>query len=250
MEFNDSFIVEEVRQMEQKRAKKIKKWIEKSAGYGKRHRKLAVSAAAVLALCLVAAAAAGIVLAADDGSGPVADQADANALAKTLVNEGITFEDAVILKGGGKFQYATFTGLPGDYYDFGDGIILSSGNAVQAFGSYPSGVVGTTSSTYKNAPDIAGKAYFRLYETYDSYCKKAGVSSSSLNDAAVFAIKITPSTSDLSFRYFFASNEYNQPPLLQRYLRTMGGAGFQWDEREMEQYCENSGGQDAEGYNE
>lgn len=72
--------------------------------------------------------------------------------------------------------------------------------------------MGTTSSTYKNAPDIAGKAYFRLYETYDSYCKKAGVSSSSLNDAAVFAIKITPSTSDLSFRYFFASNEYNQPP--------------------------------------
>ena len=74
MEFNDSFIVEEVRQMEQKRAKKIKKWIEKPAGYGKRHRKLAVSAAALLALCLVAAAAAGIVLAADDGSGPVADR--------------------------------------------------------------------------------------------------------------------------------------------------------------------------------
>lgn len=198
--------------MKQRRDKKMKIWLEKAAGYGKHHRKLAASAAAVLVLCLVVAAMAGIVLAAGNGSGPVAVQADADTLAKTLVSEGVTYEDAVILNDRKGFQYATFTGLPEASYDFSDGIILSNGNAVQAFKSCPSVSVNTTSSGYKDASDIAGKAYYRLYETYDSYCKKAGAASSSLNDAAVFAIKITPATNVLSFRYFFASNEYNQAP--------------------------------------
>ena len=47
--------------MKQRRNKKIIIWIEKFAAYGKRHGKPAVSLAAVLALCLVAAAAAGSV---------------------------------------------------------------------------------------------------------------------------------------------------------------------------------------------
>lgn len=94
--------------MKQRRDKKIKKWVKKAADYGKHHRRITASAAAVLALCLLVAAAAGIVLAADDGSGPMAVQADADALAKTLVNEGVSYEDAVILNGGKGFQYAIY----------------------------------------------------------------------------------------------------------------------------------------------
>lgn len=175
-------------------------------------RKFTAPAIAVLALCLVAAAAAGIVLAAD-GSRPVAVQADAGALAKTLVNEGITYEDAVLLSRGKGFQYATFTGLPKDYYDFSDGIILSSGNAVNAFTSCPNVKVGTN-IVDGNSSDITEKAYSRIYETYAGYCQTAGVnpvSSTDFYDAAVFAIKVTPDTSALSFRYFFASSEYDQP---------------------------------------
>lgn len=175
-------------------------------------RKFTAPAIAVLALCLVAAAAAGIVLAAD-GSRPVAVQADAGALAKTLVNEGITYEDAVLLSRGKGFQYATFTGLPGEYYDFSDGIILSSGNAVNAFTSCPNVKVGTN-IVDGNSSDITEKAYSRLYRTYAGYCQTAGVnpvSSADFYDAAVFAIKVTPDTSALSFRYFFASSEYDQP---------------------------------------
>lgn len=198
--------------MKQGKDKKMKKWMKKAAEYGKPRRKLTASAAAVLALCLVVAAAAGIVRAAGGGSGPVAVQADADALAKTLVNEGVSYEDAVILNGGKGFQYATFTGLPEDYYDFSDGIILSNGNAVQAFTSCASGYADTTVGEYKDASDIAGKAYNRLYETYCSYCEIAGANPKTIGDAAVFAIKITPTTSALSFRYFFASNEYNQSP--------------------------------------
>lgn len=191
--------------------KKIKKWMQKSVGYGKCHGKLVITGVAVLTLCLVAAAAAGIVLAAD-GSAPVAVQADADTLAKTLVSEGVEYEDAVILNEGKACQYATFTGLSEDYYDFSDGIILSNGDAVKAFSSCPSFSAGTNSEEYKGATDIAGKAYYRLYETYSSYCEKAGVNAYSLNDAAVFAIKVTPTTGSLSFRYFFASNEYDQSP--------------------------------------
>ncbi len=198
--------------MKQRRNQKIKIWIEKFAAYGKRHRKPAVSLAAVLALCLVAAAAAGIVLAADDGSGPVAVQADADTLAKTLLSEGIEYEDAVILNGGLASQYATFTGLPGDCYDFSDGIILSNGTAVRAFSSCASSWVGTNRKQYEGATDIAGKTYSRLYETFDNYCKAAGDHVGYLYDAAVLAIKLTPTTNALSFRYFFASNEYHQLP--------------------------------------
>lgn len=192
---------------------KIKKWMEKSVGYGKLHRKFTVSVAVVLTLCLAAVAAAGIVLAADDGSGPVAVQADADTLAKTLLSEGIEYEDAVILNGGRAFQYATFTGLQEDYYDFSDGIILSNGNAVKAFSSCTSFSTGLNSGQFEGATDIAGKAYYKLYETYQNYCKTAGDYPQGYTwDAAVLAIKITPSTSALSFRYFFASNEYDEPP--------------------------------------
>lgn len=195
--------------MEQRRDKKIKKWTERSAGYRKSRGKLAVPVITVLALCLIAAAAAGIVLAAD-GSSPTAVQADADTLAKTLVSDGIAYEDAVILNGGNGYQYATFTGLPEDYYDFSDGIILSNGNAVKAFTSSPSYGAGTNCTGYKDASDIAGKAYYRLYETYASYCETAGVNANVIKDAAVFAIKVTPATNALSFRYFFASGEYDQ----------------------------------------
>ena len=34
----------------------------------------------------------------------------------------------------------------------------------------------------------------------------------SYGQQAVFAIRVTPTTNALSFQYFFASNEYNQPP--------------------------------------
>lgn len=186
---------------------KIKKWKNRILGMP---RKFTAPAIAVLALCLVAAAAAGIVLAAD-GSRPVAVQADAGALAKTLVNEGITYEDAVLLSRGKGFQYATFTGLPEEYYDFSDGIILSSGNAVDAFTSQPDVAVGT--GIVENSSDITEKAYSRLYETYAGYCQTAGVNaapSTAFHDAAVFAIKVTPVTNALSFRYFFASSEYDQ----------------------------------------
>lgn len=176
-------------------------------------RKLAAPVVAVLTLCLLAAAAAaGIVLAADD-SNPVAVQAEAGALAKTLVNEGITYEDAVLLSRSKGYQYATFTGLSEEYYDFSDGIILSSGNAVDAFTSQPSVNAGT-GIVDENSSDITEKAYSRLYETYVGYCHTAGVvdsaSSEQFHDAAAFAIKITPVTNALSFRYFFASSEYDQ----------------------------------------
>lgn len=186
---------------------KIKKWKNRILGMP---RKFTAPAIAVLALCLIVAAAAGIALAAD-GSGPVAVQADADALAKTLVNEGITYEDAVTLSRGKGFQYATFTGLPEEYYDFSDGIILSSGNAVDAFTSQP--CVDVRTSLIKNSSDITEKAYSQLYETYAGYCQTAGVnpvSSTGFYDAAVFAIKVTPVTNALSFRYFFASSEYDQ----------------------------------------
>lgn len=199
--------------MKQEKDKKMKKWMKKAAGYGKQHRKFTAYAAAALALCLLVAAAAGIVRAAGGGSGPMAVQADADALAKTLVSEGVEYEDAVILKESKGFQYATFTGLPESDYDFSDGIILSSGDATGAFKSNPSFCIGTNSVKYQGASDIAGKAYNRLYESYKNYCETAGSAyKSSINDAAVFAIKVTPATNVLSFQYFFASNEYNQSP--------------------------------------
>lgn len=150
--------------MKQEKDKKMKKWMKRAAEYGKQHRKFTASATAVLALCLLVAAAAGIVRAAGGGSGPVAVRADADALAKTLVSEGVEYEDAVILEGSKGCQYATFTGLPESYYGFSDGIILSNGDATAAFktNSFQSLQIGT----YKGAADITGKAYNRLYETY------------------------------------------------------------------------------------
>lgn len=223
--------------MKQEKDKKMKKWMKKTAGYGRRHRKSAVFAATALALCLLVAAAAGIVRAAGGGSGPVAVQADADALAKTLVSEGVEYEDAVILKGSKGCQYATFTGLPESYYDFSDGIILSNGDATAAFKTnlYPSHYIGTNSAKYKGAADITGKAYNRLYETYKKYCETAGSAyAGNVSDGAVFAIRVTPTTNVLSFQYFFASTEYLLPP---RYndtfalwvVQDFGGAGEKWN---------------------
>lgn len=191
------------------------------------------------ALCLLVVAAAGIAVAAGSSgsSGPVAVQADAGALAKTLVSDGVTYEDAVILSGSKGYQYATFTGLPEEYYNFSDGIILSNGRADKAFSSEngrPSYEAGTDYRQYENASDIAGKAYGQLYQIYESYCKEAGATPDKLYDAAVFAVKLTPSTSALSFRYFFASNEYNQSPFFNDpfalwVVQDFGGAGEKWN---------------------
>lgn len=219
--------------MKQEKDKKMKKWMKRAAEYGKQHRKFTASAAAVLALCLLVAAAAGIVRAAGGGSGPVAVRADADALAKTLVSEGVEYEDAVILEGSKGCQYATFTGLPESYYGFSDGIILSNGDATAAFktNSFPSLQIGT----YKGAADITGKAYNRLYETYQKYCETAGsIYTSSIHDGAVFAIKVTPTTNVLSFQYFFAAVEYNQPPAYNDtfalwVVQDFGGAGEKWN---------------------
>ena len=219
--------------MKQEKDKKMKKWMKRAAEYGKQHRKFTASAAAVLALCLLVAAAAGIVRAAGGGSGPVAVRADADALAKTLVSEGVEYEDAVILEGSKGCQYATFTGLPESYYGFSDGIILSNGDATAAFktNSFASLQIGT----YKGAADITGKAYNRLYETYKKYCETAGsIYTSSIHDGAVFAIKVTPTTNVLSFQYFFAAVEYNQPPAYNDtfalwVVQDFGGAGEKWN---------------------
>lgn len=189
----------------------MKKWMEKAAEYGKPRRKLTASAAAVLALCLVVAAAAGIVLAAGDGSGPVAVQTDADTLAKTFVGKGVTYEDAVIMDGSSGVQYAAFTGLPEDRYGFSDGIILSNGNAAKAFTSRPSY---RTNTEHADTSDLTGKAgrYLRGHHISDLSTGNTNINNYKdldINDMAVFAIKLTPATSDLSFQYFFASNEYN-----------------------------------------
>lgn len=199
-------------------------------------RILSVPTAAVL--CLLVVAAAGIALAAGSsgGSGPVAVQADADTLAKTLVSDGVTYEDAVILSGSEGYQYATFTGLPEEYYDFSDGIILSNGRADKAFssGACASYEVGTDYDQYENASDIAGKAYYKLYQIYESCCKEIGGRLGCFCDGAVFAVKLTPSTSALSFRYFFASNEYDQSAFYNDtfalwVVQDFGGAGEKWD---------------------
>lgn len=167
--------------------------------------------AILLPVCLIAALVSGIALAASGT--PTAVQADAKALADTLVSEGIPYEDAAILSAGQGYQYATFTGLPTEYYGFEDGIILSNGNAVDAFTSCPSAYTGTSHSSYNTSSgSVTDQGYAQLYEAYKSYCSAAGVSPAHINDAAVFAIKVIPTTNVLSFQYFFASNEYNQSP--------------------------------------
>ncbi len=165
----------------------------------------------LLPVCLIAALVSGIALAA--GGSPTAVQGDAKALADTLVSEGIPYEDAAILSAGKGFQYATFTGLPTEYYGFEDGIILSSGNAVDAFTSCPSAGANTTHSSYSTSSgSVTDQGYAQLYQAYKSYCAAAKVSPAGINDAAVFAIQVIPTTNVLSFQYFFASNEYDQSP--------------------------------------
>ncbi len=174
-------------------------------------RMLSVPTAAVLALCLIAAAAAGIVLAAS-GSTPEVDMVDENALAGTLVSEGVTYDRATVLarNKGRANQYATFTGLP-DGYGFSDGIILSNGRTDKAFTSYATWELGSDYDEFKDHSGIEAEAYRKLRETYASYCKQAGATPKEINDAAIFAIKLTPTTNALSFQYFFASNEYGKP---------------------------------------
>lgn len=201
--------------MKQRRDRKMKKWMKKAAEYGKRHRKLTASAAAVLALCLVVAAGAVMVLGA---SYPKAVQADADTLAKTLLRNGISCEDAVVLGGSVGEQYASFTGLQ-EEYGFSEGIILSTGKATRAFSS-------TSNSMGTKGPDdtdsITGKACEYLRRLRDANNIDAGLSPwywsdgtqyrewrEDIYDPAVFAVKVTPATDDLSLRYFYAANEYH-----------------------------------------
>lgn len=219
--------------MKQRRDRKMKKWMEKAAEYGKHHRKLTAYAAAVLVLCLVVAAAAGIVLAAGAGSGPVAVQTEVDTLARTLVGKGVTYEDAVIMDGSAGYQYAAFTGLPSDTYGFSDGIILSSGNATKAFTSYPSY---RTRTAHADTSDLTGKAGQYLRQRYVQDFAEENVEDKdyNVNDMAVFAIKVTPATSNLSFQYFFASNDYNSWHVEYRdvfglwMVQDFGGADEKW----------------------
>lgn len=195
-------------------------------------RMLAVPTAAVLALCLIAVAATGIVLAAS-GSTPEVDMVDENALASTLVSEGVTYGRATVLarNKGRANQYATFTGLPGSY-GFSDGIILSNGRTDKAFTSYATWEMGSDYDEFKDHLGIEAKAYRKLRETYASYCKQAGSTPGDINDVAVFAIKLTPTTNALSFQYFFASNEYGKPAAQNDPLAIWVVQGFDGDKGE------------------
>ena len=107
---------------------------------------------------------------------------------QAMLGDGVESSDCQM--NGHSAQFALFEtpedmGLP-----FNSGVILSTGNAQAAF-------------------DKEGQST-PLYGDGDAYL--ASLSEFSTYDAAAMSFALTPTSEFLTFDYFFASNEYDQPP--------------------------------------
>lgn len=146
--------------------------------------------------CTMMASFASVNVSAADVSAPTVVTASADEAANAVMAEGITAKNASIDVCAGDYQVATFAvpdamGLP-----FSEGLLLTTGNSTSVFQS------SISSATLGNSGD--GDA--DLTEIYNNL----GFSGST-NDAVKLSFELVPTASDLTFDFFFASTEYNQP---------------------------------------
>ena len=118
----------------------------------------------------------------------IADGATAEELVDTLLGGGITVENVSYV--GDPAAAGTFSGM--DAVGFGSGLVLSTGQAIDVVG--PNDDTGFTTE----------------FGTPGDADLDAIVTPLTTEDAAVLEFDFTPTTSDVSFRYVFASEEYNE----------------------------------------
>ncbi|HSA06417.1 MAG TPA: choice-of-anchor L domain-containing protein [Candidatus Gastranaerophilales bacterium] len=114
---------------------------------------------------------------------------DANALASLLGGSGITISNA--LATGNQAAFGVFTDGLSSGLDFNSGIILSSGNVLDAVG--PNNNSATTS--YMATPGDADLSVLSGFNT---------------NDAALLEFDFETANGNLFFNFIFASEEYNE----------------------------------------
>ena len=144
---------------------------------------LATAAAGLIATSMTPSAHAGLMVTQNDL---------AMDLANTIIGSGITITNAVISGNGNAF--GTFTGggsVGGGFFD--EGIILSSGNVIDA-----------------ESPNNLGHTSTGFGGAGDSDLESLLASGSKTHDAAVLTIDFESNTGDLFFNYIFASEEYNE----------------------------------------
>jgi LPXTG-motif cell wall-anchored protein len=121
-----------------------------------------------------------------------ATQATATNLVNKILGPGITASNISFT--GNAAQGATFT--EASFMPFSDGIILSTGNAASVFQAASNNL----STPYGGEGDAA------LTSIYQS-----GGFTGDTKDAVSLQFTVTPTSSKLSFRYVFASEEYSEP---------------------------------------
>ena len=150
--------------------------------WGARAAALALTGAVVVGLPATTGASPGQVVT------PIGPGTTPTDLVNTLLGGGITVANVSYV--GADAAAGSFTGL--DAIGFGSGIVLSTGLA--------EGVVGPNESDDDTTEfDTPGDAEL-----------DAIVAPLTTEDAAVLEFEFTPTTSDVSFRYVFASEEYNE----------------------------------------
>jgi len=117
----------------------------------------------------------------------------ADELAAALVGDGVTISNATLK--GSAAQNGSFTFTDPTVVGFGQGIILSSGNAVDTVGP---NLADWTSSTFPPEGDVwgAGDPDLDALSGYPTY------------DAAVLEFDFVPTANQVVFTYAFASDEY------------------------------------------
>lgn len=122
----------------------------------------------------------------------LAIQSDKEDLVKSIIGTEITASD--IIYKGNTAQGAVFSGA--DFLPFSDGIILSTGKAASVF--CPANTSLSKAFNNQGDPDLTA-----IYQ-------QSGFTGST-HDAVSLQFTVIPTSDKLSFRYIFASEEYNQP---------------------------------------
>ena len=156
-------------------------------------RKITKTITAVISAAMLASFAS-VNVGAAEVSSPTVTVVTAEEAAKAVMSEGIVAENASIDLCANENQIASFA-VPDDMgLPFSEGILLTTGRSSSVFN-------GSCSSA-----SLSGSGDDELTAIYHSL----GFDGST-KDAVKLSFDLVPTASDLSFEYFFASTEYDQP---------------------------------------
>jgi hypothetical protein len=132
----------------------------------------------------------------------VTQSTDPTTLGNALQGTGLTI-DSVIVNDGNAAQFATYTGFTSPPVTLADGVVISTGQAIQTTAAFHSS--SSTPGIVTPSTDLGGGST----PEFDAYAAGRVANWDSAHDVASFTVNFTlPTASDITFNWAFGSVEY------------------------------------------